>query len=248
MQTFRDITDASTPDYYAEHLLPQCSMQALPSSYTPTLQEEEILALVTCAAPALTRQTDLSALVRVAATCSGSAIHTHALLAGDHITVANGRVKSVVTCHDEDQLMEVKAPNGGAITSQTVLALSPTAPMAASMASRARLRGEDVSCVVPPPRSVRLRRTMQAPSHLHMEKTCAVVAFRLGGPLLRPPKSTESLKVVPVVQRTRKETPMLDAEATRTAIFQCFHEFAESDLVVEDANLDSLGLDSLCRL
>jgi len=245
VQTFRDITDASTPDYYAEHLLPQCSMQALPSSYTPTLQEEEILALVTCAAPALTRQTDLSALVRVAATCSGSAIHTHALLAGDHITVANGRVKSVVTCHDEDQLMEVKAPNGGAITSQTVLALSPTAPMAASMASRARLRGEDVSCVVPPPRSVRLRRTMQAPSHLHMEKTCAVVAFRLGGPLLRPPKSTESLKVVPVVQCTRKETPMLDAEATRAAIFQCFREFAEPALVVEDANLDSLGLDSL---
>ena len=26
---------------------------------------------------------------------------------------------------------------------------------------------------------------------------------------------------------------------------QCFHEFAEPDLVVEDANLDSLGLDSI---
>ncbi len=38
---------------------------------------------------------------------------------------------------------------------------------------------------------------------------------------------------------------MLDAEATRAAILQCFHEFAEPDLVVEDANLDSLGLDSL---
>ena len=245
MQTFRDITDASTPDYYAEHLLPQCSMQALPSSYTPTLQEEEILALVTCAAPALTRQTDLSALVRVAATCSGSAIHTHALLAGDHITVANGRVKSVVTCHDEDQLMEVKAPNGGAITSQTVLALSPTAPMAASMASRARLRGEDVSCVVPPPRSVRLRRTMQAPSHLHMEKTCAVVAFRPGALSLSPPQSTESPKFVSIVQPTRNGTPTLDTKATRSAILQCFHEFAEPDLVVEDANLDLLGLDSI---
>ena len=34
-------------------------------------------------------------------------------------------------------------------------------------------------------------------------------------------------------------------EATRAAIFQCFREFAEPDLVVEDANLDSLGLDSL---
>jgi len=38
---------------------------------------------------------------------------------------------------------------------------------------------------------------------------------------------------------------MLDAEATRADILQCFHEFAEPDLVVEDANLDSLGLDSL---
>ena len=38
---------------------------------------------------------------------------------------------------------------------------------------------------------------------------------------------------------------MLDAEATRAAIFQCFREFAEPALVVEDANLDSLGLDSL---
>ena len=78
-----------------------------------------------------------------------------------------------------------------------------------------------------------------------MEGTCAVVSFRQGALSLSCPKSPESPKVVPVVQPTRKETPMLDAEATRTAIFQCFHEFAESDLVVEDANLDSLGLDSL---
>ena len=38
---------------------------------------------------------------------------------------------------------------------------------------------------------------------------------------------------------------MLDAEATRAAIFQCFYEFAEPELVVDDATLDSLGLDSL---
>ena len=211
-------------------------------STSATCEQSELI----CAAPGLTRQTDLSALVHAAATGSSLTTHKRALLVGDHITpVINGRVKSLVTYREEDQLTEVQAQNGSAITSQTVLALSSTAPTVASIASHARLRGEDVTCVVPPPRSVRLRRTMQAPSHLLMEKTCQVVAFRLGAPLLRPPKSTESLKVVPVVQRTRKETPMLDAEATRAAIFQCFHEFAEPDLVVEDANLDSLGLDSL---
>ena len=113
------------------------------------------------------------------------------------------------------------------------------------MASSARLRGEDVKCVVPPPRSVRLRRATKFPAHLLIERTCANVAFRLGAPLLSPPKSPESPKVLPVVQTPRNKTPMLDAEATRAAILQCFHEFAEPDLVVEDANLDSLGLDSL---
>ena len=78
-----------------------------------------------------------------------------------------------------------------------------------------------------------------------MEKTCAVVAFRLGALSLSPPQSAESPKVVSVVQPTSRKTPSLDTEATRSAILQCFHEFAEPDLVVEDASLDSLGLDSI---
>jgi pimeloyl-ACP methyl ester carboxylesterase/acyl carrier protein len=78
-----------------------------------------------------------------------------------------------------------------------------------------------------------------------MEKTCAVVAFRLGALSLSPPQSTESPETVSVVQPTRRETPSPDTDAIRSAILQCFYEFAEPDLVVEDANLDSLGLDSL---
>ena len=181
-----------------------------------------------------------------AATGSSLATHKRALVVGDHITpVINGRVKSLVTYREEDQLTEAQAQNGGAIASRTVLALGSTAPTVASMILSARLRGEDVTCVVPPPRSVRLRMTMEIPAQLLMERRCAVISFRQGAFSLSCPKSPESPKVVPVVQPARKEAPMLDAEATRAAIFQCFREFAESDLVVEDANLDSLGLDSL---
>lgn len=78
-----------------------------------------------------------------------------------------------------------------------------------------------------------------------MEKSCAVVVFRLGALSLSPPRSTASPKVVSFVQPTSVETPSLDTEATKSSILQCFHEFTEPDLVVNDANLDSLGLDSI---
>ena len=250
-QTHRDLTQSSAPNYYAELLLQQSSMPASPFEYARKLQQEEDDSAIACAqselicaAPGLTKQADLSVLVRAAAASSASAIHARVLLVGDHIIpVTNGRVKSLVT--DEDHLMEMQAQNGGAISSQTILALKSTAPTVASMILSARLRGEDVTCVVPPPRSVRLRMTMEIPAQLLMERTCAVVSFRQGGLSLSCPKSPESPKVVPDVQPTRKETPMLDAEATRAAIFQCFYEFAEPELVVDDATLDSLGLDSL---
>ena len=88
--------------------------------------------------------------------------------------------------------MEVQAQNGGAIASRTVLALGSTAPTVASMTLSARLRGEDVTCVVPPPRSVRLRMTMEIPAQLLMEGTCAVVSFRQGALSLSRPKSPET--------------------------------------------------------
>ena len=124
MQTRRTVADAGVSDYHAEHLVLQHSMRVLPSKHNNVACKEvqEISSLATCeqfelicAAPGLTRHADLSALVHAAATCSGLAIHTHALLEGDHTTlVTNDRVKSSSTYYDEDQLM--KAQNGGAIT------------------------------------------------------------------------------------------------------------------------------------
>ena len=168
MQIHRDLAQSGTPHYYAEHLLQQSSMLASSFKHTRKLQqEEEVLAIEACvrSTPGSIRHADLSALVRAAATGSSLTTHKRVLLVGDHIApVINGRVKSLVTCHDEDQLMEVRAQNGGAVSSQNVFAQKSTAPTVASMASRARLRGEDVTCVVPPPRSVRLRMTMEIPA------------------------------------------------------------------------------------
>ena len=121
VQTHRAITNAAEPDY-AEHLVLQLPMQASPSKHISERKVQEISSLATCeqselicAAPGLTRRADLGALVRVAATCSGSAIHTHVLLEGDHTTlVTNDRIKSSSTYYDVDQL--IKAHNGGAIT------------------------------------------------------------------------------------------------------------------------------------
>ncbi len=124
VQTHRAITNAGGPDYQAEHLVLKLSMQASPSKHicAPAREVQEISSVATCgqselifATPGLTRQADLSALIRVAATFSGSAIHTHALLEGDHTTlVTKDRAKTSSTYYDEDQL--IKAQNGGAIT------------------------------------------------------------------------------------------------------------------------------------
>ena len=127
MQTRRTVADAGVSDYHAEHLVLQQSMRVLPLKHnnvaceeaegistSATCEQSELI----CAAPGLTRQADLSALVHAAATCSRLAIHTQALLVGDHLTpVTNGRVKSLVTCHVKDRLMEVEAQSGRAITS-----------------------------------------------------------------------------------------------------------------------------------
>ena len=120
-------------------------------------------------APGLIMHADLSVLVRTAATGSSLTTHKRVLFIGDHIIpVIDGRVKSLVTYREEDRLTEVQAQNGGAIASQTVLAQRSTASVVASIASHARFRGEDVTCVVPPSRSVRLRMTLEIPAQLLM--------------------------------------------------------------------------------
>ena len=109
MQTHQDLAQSGAPNYYAEHLLQQSSS----FKHTRKLQqEEEVSAIEACvqSTPGSIRHADLSALVRAAAASSGSAIHTHALLHGDHVTpLTNGRIKSSITQPDEGQVTEAQA-------------------------------------------------------------------------------------------------------------------------------------------
>ena len=107
VQTHKAIYNAAESDY-AEHVVLKLSMQASPSKHICTRKVQEVSSSATCeqselicAAPGSTKRTDLGALVRVAVACSGSAIHTHALLEGDHtLLVTNDRAKSSSTYYD----------------------------------------------------------------------------------------------------------------------------------------------------